>query len=141
VSDGDRLVRITLVGTAVFVVSASLGAAFPDALGIPSAAVAGVLFVGGCVAFLWAYAIAVSRSREELVTVPGVFFLSGSAPKDVRWRLHGATLVQVVVALTTAGIRPFSPLAFGVLAPMFGIGMTGLWGARCGQYPPRPADQ
>jgi hypothetical protein len=30
-----------------------------------------------------------------------------------------------------------NPLAFGVLVPMFGIGMNGAWAARYGSYGPR----
>ena len=35
-----------------------------------------VLFVVGCSAFLWAYAVAIGRSRYEALTMAGVFFLS-----------------------------------------------------------------
>jgi hypothetical protein len=48
-----------------------------------------------------------------------------------------ALAIQVVVAVTTASIRPFTTLAFGILVPMFGIGMNGLWAARHGRFGPR----
>ena len=44
------------------------------------------------------------------------------------------------MAVATAAARPFTPLAFGVLAPMFGLGVMGLWGAKFGTFPPRPPE-
>jgi hypothetical protein len=37
----------------------------------------------------------------------------------------------------TSAVRPFSSLAFGVLVPVSGLGLMGLWGARYGTFPPR----
>ena len=34
-------------------------------------------------------------------------------------------------------IRPFTPLAFGILVPMLGLGLIALWGARHGTFPAR----
>jgi hypothetical protein len=36
-----------------------------------------------------------------------------------------------------ASVRPFTELAFGILAPMLGMGMLTLWGARYGVFAPR----
>ena len=80
--------------------------------------------------------VADGLGAEEL-SVAGVFFLSGSAPAPVRRALLGDLTVQVVVALATATARPYTPLAFGVLVPVFGLGMCGLWGATAGRFPPR----
>jgi hypothetical protein len=46
----------------------------------------------------------------------------------------------VVIAFTAAGIRPYSSLAFSILAPMWGLGLSGLWGARYGTFGPRVGD-
>ena len=67
-----------------------------------------------------------ARSRREELSVAGLFLLSGSAPSDVRRLLLGALAVQTAVALATASVRPFTPLAFGVLVPTFGLGLCGL---------------
>jgi hypothetical protein len=55
-----------------------------------------------------------------------------------------ALAVQVVAALAGAFIgvaglqdNQVNALAFGVLVPMFGIGMNGAWAARYGSYGPR----
>lgn len=122
-------------GTGVFVVSAAAGAGWPDALAWPSAVVALVLFAVGCVAFVRALLLAAQRSRREELDVAGVFFLGGHAPAEVRRALLGALAVQVVVAIVAASVRPFTPLAFGVLAPVYGLGLSGLWGATAGTFP------
>jgi hypothetical protein len=53
-------------------------------------------------------------------------------------------VVQVVVALGTAIGRseaddgsPGTSLAVGILVPMFGLGLNGLWAAFHGVFPPR----
>ena len=99
-----------------------------------------VLFAVGCVTFLWAFAIAVNRSRTDAIGIGGLFFLQDSAPRPVQVRLLGALAVQVVVAVATAAVHPFTSQAFAVLAPMFGLGMAGLWGARYGHFEPRTTD-
>jgi hypothetical protein len=96
------------------------------------------LFFVGCFVFLWAYAVAVSRSRTDLIGIGGLYFLAGSAPKVVRFRLRLSFAVEIVVAIVSASIRPFTPLAFGFLVPVFGLGLCGLWGARYGTFEPRP---
>jgi hypothetical protein len=96
------------------------------------------LFAAGTVAFLWAYGIAVQRSREAEIGIGGLFFLAGpTAPREVRRSLNLALTLQVVVGVATASVRPFTTLAFGVLVPMFGLGLNGLWGARHGRFGPR----
>lgn len=133
---GLMLIRASWVGTAVFAVTASLAAGFESmrAVGAISAL---VWFALGCVAFLWAYFAALERSRSEELDVVGIYFLSGSAPKAVRLSLLGSVLAQLAIALLTASLRPFTSVAFGILVPMYGLGVAGLWGARFGTYPPR----
>jgi hypothetical protein len=135
---GAGILNVALAGTGVFVVLAIAATIAPDRLGVVSAVVDCTLFAVGVVAFLWAYALGVSRSREEAITLPGLFFLSGSSPREVALRLRLALAVQVVVALVTASLRPYSELAFGILVPMFGLGLMGLWGGRHGVFAPRP---
>ena len=133
---GRQLVVAAWIGTAVFVVTA-LVAVFVPAARIVSAVVALVLFGVGCVAFLMAYARAVDRSRTEEIGIGGLYFLAGSAPRGVRLHLMGATAIQTVIAFATASLRPFTALAFGILVPMFGLGVAGLWAARFGEFPRR----
>jgi hypothetical protein len=132
----DAICRVALWATAVFVVVSVLAAAWPDTFLPVSVPVDLVLFAVGCGAFLWAYALAIGRSRYETVTMGGVFFLGeGVAPPDVARLLRGALAVQVVVAVAAASVRPFTALAFSVLVPMLGLGLMALWGARHGRFP------
>ena len=132
--EGGGIVNAAFAGTGAVVVVGVAGALAPEDLGTFTAVVSGVLFVVGVVGFLWGYATGVVRSREEQVTLGGLFFLAGTAPKVVRFRLRLALLVQVVVAVVVAAVRPYTEVAFIVLAPMYGLGLLAMWGARYGRF-------
>ena len=135
---GAGLLRWDRRGTVLFVVVATAAAAVPDRFARPAAVVDLVLFAVGLVTFLLAYARAIGRSRTEAVDVIGVFLLGGDvAPPEVRRELRLLFGVQVVVALVTASIRPYTSVAFGVLVPLYGMGLAGLWGATHGRFGPR----
>ena len=135
--DGSDLYRTNLYATIAFTIAAVIAAIFPGALAIPFAVFSCILFAAGTIAFLWAYGKAIERSRDQDVSVVMIYAMSGVAPKDVRRKFHLLTLVQSVVAISTAAIRPFSPQAFGILAPMLGLGLAGLWAARHGTFAER----
>jgi hypothetical protein len=102
-------------------------------------AVAVGLFLGGCVAFVLAYVRAVQRSRQEAIGIADLFFLTGGvAPPNVRRSLLGAFGLQFAIGLGAAIARPYTSLAAGTLAPMYGLGLCGLWASRHGVFPPRP---
>ena len=131
------MIRASWLGTAVFTVTATAGAIDPHLFLLPAVVVSLCLFFAGLVVFGWSFAVAVSRSRRDEISVAGLYALSGSAPTPVKVRLFGSLVVEVVVALTTAGVRVNSPLAFGVLVPLYGLALAGLWSARYGTFPPR----
>lgn len=133
---GRRLVQASVVGTTVFTITALVAAAVGGWALWPAFVVALGLFLAGCGLFVAAYATALQRSRRDEMGMGGLFFLAGkgTAPVPVKRRLLGASGVQVVVALATALVRPFSTLAFGVLVPMFGVSLQGLWAARHGRF-------
>jgi hypothetical protein len=136
----DPVVRVDLVATGVLVLSSVAAAVAPGTAGLVHAAVSIAAFVVGTVTFLWAYAIAVGRSRSDLIGIGGLYFLAGEvAPRPVRNLLRGAWAVQIVAVVAAASIRPFTSVAFGILAPMLGLGLLGLWGARHGSFAPRSA--
>jgi len=138
VHPGDDLVNLAFAGTGALVGTSIAGAVLPDTFGLVHAILSGLLFAIGTGALLWAYALGVSRSRAVEVTLGGLFFLAGgAAPPDVRRRLRIALAVEVVVVVTAAAIRPFSEVAFGILAPMFGLGLMAMWGGRHGSFPAR----
>ena len=134
---GRPIVVASWAGTAALLVTAVTADIWPHPFDLPAVVVALALFFGGIVAFLWAYAVAVSRSREDEISLPGVFALSGTAPPAVRAHLLGSVAAQGVIAVATASTRLYSTLSFGVLAVLWGLGLAGLWGARYGAFPPR----
>jgi hypothetical protein len=137
----NLICRLAIWATGVFVVASVLAAAWPDTFQPLSVPLDLVLFAAGCGAFLWAYALAIGRSRYETITMGGLFFLGDDvAPPDVTRLLRGAFGVQVVVAVTAAALRPFTALAFSVLVPMLGLGLMALWAARHGRFPAKPRD-
>ena len=64
------------------------------------------------------------------MNVSNLFFLTGSAPNDVRRPLLAVVAVSVVVAAATAWAN-----AFAVLEPMLPLAFLPLWGARHGTFP------
>ncbi|HEC09643.1 MAG TPA: hypothetical protein ENI86_08760 [Acidimicrobiales bacterium] len=130
-------VRASWIGTLILLVSLAIGVASPTRLGIVTLVVSLLLLLGGIAAFTWSFVVAAARSRTELLSVAGLYLLSEGAPSSVRRHLMGAELVQVVSCLTAASIRPFTPVAFGILAPVYGLGVAGVWSARHGRFRPR----
>lgn len=134
---GEGLIRASWMGTAVFAVVAVVAAIDPDSLGAPVVVLSVVLFAAGSVAMFWAFLIAVQRSREVEIGMGGLYFGAGSAPKSVQRHLMASLVIQILVAFTTASIRPFTAVAFGILVPVWGLGLAGLWCARHGEFAPR----
>ena len=136
---GEGLVRLDTWATAVFTVVSAAAALVPDPLEYVAVPVDLVLFVAGCVTFLWAYAVAIGRSRYEALTMGGVFFLADRvAPARVTRVFRLLLGVQVVVAVGAAAARPFTAVAFAVLVPVLGLGLMALWGARHGLFAAKP---
>lgn len=138
---GERILRADVWGTAAFVVAAVAAAVVPDPLLVLAVPLDLTLFAVGSGAFLWAYGVAVSRSRYEVVTMGGVFFpgravIPASAVRTLRLMLAA----QVVVAVAVAAARPFTAAAFAVLVPMFGLGLMALYGARFGRFATKPPE-
>ena len=145
--DGHRLVRINLVGTALFVVAEAIAIPLRSerSAQVLVAVVSLVLFAMGVATALWAYTSALERSRVQEVGVANLFLLTGpTAPAEVRRPMTVALIVQTVLGLGGAIVgsvglaaTALNALAFGVLVPMLGIGMNGVWAARYGSFGPR----
>lgn len=130
------LERCSWALTAAFVVTATAAAIAPDPLAGPVAVFDLALFLAGCGVFVWTLLQAARRSRTEELSVGGLWLLTG-APAPVRRSLSGALAVQVVTAFATAAARPYTPLAFGTLVPVLGLGLCGLWAVSRAPFPPR----
>ncbi|MGI8983887.1 MAG: hypothetical protein ACR2HM_05045 [Acidimicrobiales bacterium] len=140
-SAGGAVRNASWAGTALFAATAAAAAVWPPTFGAPALAVAVALFVGGCATFLWAFVLVAARSRTDQMDLAQIWFLGGPpTPSNVRRSLRGALAAQVVVGLATAGVRPYTSLAAGVLVPMWGLSLCGLWAARHGEFPPGPPD-
>lgn len=136
--EGQAVIRLDAIGTAVFVAVTVLAAVGEgDATDLVNLVVSGVLFLGGCAAFAVGFARAAGRSRTEIIDLAGLFYLTGSAPKEPRRLLLGLWFAQIVVA--AASVAVVQP-PFGVMAPVWGIGLLTVWGARHGTFPPRPVE-
>jgi hypothetical protein len=136
---GAGIMAVDTIGTVLFAVTAVVETIvlqrWSEVVGI---SVALVLFALGCLAFLAGYARAIQRSRSDEIAIANLYLLGGStAPRRVRRRLNLLLAAQIAVAVVTAAVRPFTTLAFGILVPVFGLGLNGLWAARHGQFPPR----
>lgn len=134
---GTGILRLTTWGTAVFVVLGIAAAIAPDAFTTPYVVVSIIEFCGGMVVFALAFLRAIDRSRTEAIGVGGLFFASGTAPKRVQVILMASLTVQVVVSTGVASLHLYTALAFGVLAPMWALGLTGLWVAAYGVFSSR----
>jgi hypothetical protein len=141
---GWSLVKANLVGTALFVVVSAVAIPLRDqrAAQVAIAAVSIALFAVGVAVGIWAYTSALERSRSDEIGVANLFLLTGrTAPPATKRLMLSALAVQVVVALIGASVGAsglqqgdLNALAFGVLVPMLGIGMNGLWAARYGAF-------
>ena len=129
-------IRASVIGTALFVlagVHATIDIDRPHFF----VALSLLEFLIGTLVFALAFLRAVGRSRTETIGIGGLFFAAGSTPARVRAWLMGSLVVQTVAAIVFASIRLYTPVAFGVLAPMWALGLTGLWVAGHGTFPPR----
>lgn len=142
---GTEIVRTNEVLTALFAVTSVLAVIFFDQpWKLIAVAVSLVCFSVGVVTFLWGYWTAVQRSRRDNIAVASLYFLADkSAPRALSVRMNSLLATQLVVGLVTALLRSStdgkagSTLAFGILVPVLGLGLNGLWGAQNGEFPPR----
>jgi hypothetical protein len=143
---GRGYVVANLAVTALIVVVSALGIADYGGLSFLAASVDLAVFAVGFVVFCAALWVGAQRSREAEMDVAAWFFLSRVAPPQVRRPMLGALAVQAVVGIGAAIVTmgeahsagdQATKLAFGVLVPIFGLALNGMWSARHGAFPPR----
>jgi hypothetical protein len=142
----DTIIRVDLVLTALFAVTAAFAASvFSTAAQWIGAVTAMGLFTVGVFTFLWSFFHAVQRSRTDEISVGQLYLLMGPAiPTTVRRTLNLTLAMQFVIAICTTLARPNGPdgnpgssLAVGFLVPMLGFGLNGLWAVRHGNFSAR----
>lgn len=132
----SRIIRVDAAGTLALVLVTVLASAVTSGTtGALNLLVSGVLFLGGCVAFAVGFVRAADRSRTEVIDLAGLFYLTGAAPTPERRAMLGLWFVQIATA--TVSVVTVSP-PWGVMAPVWGIGLLTLWSARHGRFPARP---
>ena len=139
------LLRVNLVLTVLFLIATIIAAfVFTPATRAAGVAVDLVLFGVGVAAFIWGYFSAVQRSRVDEISVASLYFLSGQvASIQVQKIMNGCLIAQLLIGLTGAIARSStdgkagSTLAFGVLVPLLGLGLNGLWASQFGTFTPR----
>ena len=143
---GEVIVLADVIGTVGFVITATYAAVvFSTAAQWVGAITAMALFAVGVFVFLWSFWSAVQRSREEQIGVMQMYLLLGEpTPPRVRRIMLAMLALQIGVAFITAFARsesddgsPGTSLAVGILVPMFGLGLNGLWCAFHGEFPRR----
>lgn len=143
--DPSPIVRFNLAATLLFSATAIVSAiVFDDVFRVVIVAVSLSLFAVGVATFLLGFFAAIQRSRESEISVTQLFFLTGDvAPRSVKFPMLTALAVQTTVGIAAAIARPStdgkagSVLAFGVLVPMLGLGLNGLWASRHGAFDDR----
>lgn len=132
---GQRLIEASLAGTVLFAATTLPAAAGVEAFQVPASVISLVLFVVSIPLALLALARAAVRTarQEDRITVGGLFFLQGSAPRPVRLLLLGSLALSLVVSVVAAAREPF-----GILQPVFPLSLAAQWAARHGTFPRIP---
>lgn len=143
--NSSPIVSFNIGATVVFSLVAIVSAiVFDDLFRVVIVVVSLSLFAVGVATFLLGFFAAVQLSREREISVTQLFFLTGSvAERAVKIPMSVCLAVQTTVGIAAAIARPStdgkagSVLAFGVLVPMLGLGLNGLWSSRHGVFAER----
>lgn len=130
---GRGIIQWSWISNALF-----LAASLPLALGgdgtdTLAASVCLVLFGASLVVWVWAFAVAASRSSQgDDIAVGSLFLVEGDVDRSARRALYLSFGLSLAITVAAASSNPFA-----VLVPMLSLGFVGLWGARHGVYPRR----
>ncbi len=129
-----RLRTMSMVVTISQLVAVTIAFFGPDGVRNVVALACCAVFIAGAALFAWAFTIAAGRSRMEDITVAGAFFLAGSVDKPERRWAFGFLTAQTVIGFAGAIADPYTTMAFGVLVPMFGLGVIAFLGSAHGAF-------
>ena len=133
---GRVTIVVSWVATGVQLITTVFAAIDPDRFIGPFFGVMVIWFGLGTALFVVDLVLAAARSRDDAMGIGGLFFLAGSAPPTAQRNLLASLILSTVAAVVGAAVRPFTPLAFGVLAPMLPLALCGWWAVRHGRFPP-----
>lgn len=132
---GKPLLWLDLFGTIALVLVTALASVWDhDSARLVNLWVSGILFLGGSLAFTVGFVLAAGRSRLDFIHLAGLFYLTGAAPTPVRRAFLGLWFAQIAVA--TLSVFTIEP-PFGVMAPVWGIGLITWWAAAHGRFTAR----
>ncbi len=127
---GGRIVVASWVSNALFALGSVPALAGLRAGDGVSAGVCLALFGISLVVWVWAFAIAASRSSDgDDIAVGSLFLMQGRLEGTARTPLYASFGLSLVMTAITAASNPFA-----VLVPMLSLGFVGLWGARHGDF-------
>ena len=139
-SPGQPLLRLAWQSTLALAVVGTFGLMAPESSGPFVVTACLTMFVLGLFLFVFGLMYGLRRSRVETVTVTGLFLLQNSAPRSIQRQFAWSTIAQLVVAFTAAALKPYTDIAFVILAPMLPVGAAALWSAQHGFFPERGCD-
>ena len=135
---GGGLVRLDAQVTLGFGALTAATHLLAESLDLVYAVVSSLLFAAGIGLFLLGFWNGIQRSRIEDVSLAGLLAVDASfVTAAARNRLWSINVAQIVIAVSAASLRPFTQQAFGLLVPMFGVGIAALWGSRYAAFHPR----
>ena len=137
---GRSLLRLAWQSTLLLAVVAAFGLMAPESSHLFVVTASLTMFVLGLFLFVFGLMYGLRRSRVETVTVTGLFLLQNSAPRSIQRQFAWSTIAQLVVAFTAAALKPYTDIAFVILAPMLPVGSAALWSAQHGFFPERGCD-
>ena len=137
-ANDSRLINFGVQMTVAFTLLAATTHIASDRLDLVYAIVSTVLFSIGFALLALGFWNGIQRSRIDEVTLSGLVAIDKThVPTSARNRLWAAIVLQIVVGVLFASLRPFTQQAFGLLVPTFGLGIATLWGSRFAAFHPR----
>lgn len=134
----NQLIDLSVRSTVVFVVASAAVYLLEDTLDVAYAIACSATFVVAVGLFGLGMWNGIQRSRVDDVTLTGLVAIDRShVPSSARNALWLAIVVQLVVSIVFASLRPFTQQAFGLLVPTLGLGLATLWGSRFAVFHPR----
>lgn len=135
---GRPLITLSLRSVVAHNVLAVINVVTDGFIDIPFAIVSALMFFAGTAIAALGLWNGIQRSRDEEVTLGGLTAVdTRSVPKAARRSLWFAIVLHTVLTIVFAALRPFTAQAFGLLAPMFALGLAMLWASRHANFSPR----
>lgn len=133
-----QLIDLSVRSTVFFAIVSAAVYLLEDTLDVAYAIACSAIFVVAVGLFGLGMWNGIQRSRVDDVTLTGLVAIDRThVPGSARNKLWLAIIVQLVVSIGFASLRPFTQQAFGLLVPTLGLGLATLWGSRFAVFHPR----